>query len=494
MGDFSESFFIKKYNYIATILKSHNFILTDYQKVGIRWMFDRETLHNSGGILADDPGLGKTLQLISLMYVSKKSPTLIIVPKSILNQWISNISLIFERKKIYVHYGDEKKHDSDFLEEDFDICITTYYNILGKNSDIDSNILCNQNIEWKRIIIDEGHILRNKKTQIYTGFKNLCSENTAVWIVTGTPIQNKDSDMINLLNLITDEVTPQNFSNLVDNFVLRRSKQILIENNELEEYTIENCIIPFQSDSEQKIYELISQNLVEDLLKNKKKANSSNFDLNILDLLSKMRQAVIHPSIALESIQKKEKKPVFFEIEYSKNTISTKINALVCKISSHNENSLVFCHFYQEMELISNFLKLKGIDSSIFKGDLSLHERAQILNQYTTTSAKNRVLIIQIKAGGVGLNLQQFSKVYLMSPDWNPANEIQAIARSHRKGQIKKVQITKFTVCYNKLFNDDYDKKLTIDEIILDKQKQKREIMVEILKDDSLSFKERCIE
>ena len=64
-------------------------------------------------------------------------------------------------------------------------------------------------------------------------------------------------------------------------------------------------------------------------------------------------------------------------------------------------------------------------------------------------------MIIQIKAGGVGLNLQQFNNVFIMAPDWNPANEIQAIARAHRLGQKKKVNVNKYTLVYNKQIDDE---------------------------------------
>ena len=142
------------------------------------------------------------------------------------------------------------------------------------------------------------------------------------------------------------------------------------------------------------------------------------------------------------------------------------------------------------MELLSHFLKCNGIDNSIFNGGLNLKERENLIQQYNHIPGKNRVLIIQIKAGGVGLNLQQFSKVFIMSPDWNPANEIQAIARSHRKGQLKKVEIYKFTVCYNDKFLLGDQSRLTIDQIIMSKQKSKRCIMVDLLKDNTLEFKE----
>ena len=128
--------------------------------------------------------------------------------------------------------------------------------------------------------------------------------------------------------------------------------------------------------------------------------------------------------------------------------------------------------------------------------------------------SKPRVLLIQIKAGGVGLNLQQFPNVFILSPDWNPANEIQAIARAHRLGQKEHVKVHKFTVVYNDKFNgicedvdnpenpqqcssdsesESYDPikpKSTVEERILCVQKKKRELMVRMLNDETLQFNE----
>ena len=123
---------------------------------------------------------------------------------------------------------------------------------------------------------------------------------------------------------------------------------------------------------------------------------------------------------------------------------------------------------------------------------------------------KPRVLLIQIKAGGVGLNLQQFTNVFILSPDWNPANEIQAIARAHRLGQKETVTVHKFTVVYNELFNemkqienpenpqqeennnnvDPIKPKTTVEERILCVQKKKRSLMVRMLNDETLEFNE----
>mgnify|MGYP001294127628 FL=1 len=77
--------------------------------------------------------------------------------------------------------------------------------------------------------------------------------------------------------------------------------------------------------------------------------------------------------------------------------------------------------------------------------------------------------------------------MFIVSPDWNPTNEIQAIARAHRMGQVDEVQVHRFNLQPNKLFNEDSDEDWsTIDQRINSRQQEKRYLMASLLKDDSL--------
>lgn len=103
------------------------------------------------------------------------------------------------------------------------------------------------------------------------------------------------------------------------------------------------------------------------------------------------------------------------------------------------EKSLVFCQFKKEMKLIKSLLRCEVFELS---GSTPMHSRPLIVEQFNR-SAPGSVFIIQIKSGGVGLNLQCATLVYLTSPAWNPATELQAISRSHRIGQDKPVHVYK---------------------------------------------------
>jgi SNF2 family DNA or RNA helicase len=87
--------------------------------------------------------------------------------------------------------------------------------------------------------------------------------------------------------------------------------------------------------------------------------------------------------------------------------------------------------------------------------------------------------LIQIKAGGVGLNLQAFSRVYINSPDWNPCNEIQAMARSHRLGQTRKVVVKRLAI-------ESPEGETVIDDRIMGVQETKRNLMADLLNEEEL--------
>ena len=143
--------------------------------------------------------------------------------------------------------------------------------------------------------------------------------------------------------------------------------------------------------------------------------------------------------------------------------------------------------------MIKTELSKNGIESELYHGSMSSYERQAILAKFPKDSVSKKVLIIQIKAGGVGLNLQQFTSVFIISPDWNPSNEIQAIARAHRIGQSKKVEVFKFTTIINDRFLEECDKEMnikTIDQIIISKQMIKRNLMAEVLEDVTLEHNE----
>ena len=119
----------------------------------------------------------------------------------------------------------------------------------------------------------------------------------------------------------------------------------------------------------------------------------------------------------------------------------SKMNAVISTIRTRSKErkKLVFCHYRKEIDQLVERLSSTGLRVASFDGRVALGERHSIL-----TSNDIDVLVLQIKTGCEGLNLQQFTEVYFVSPHWNPAVEDQAVARCYRQGQTEKVDVFVF--------------------------------------------------
>ena len=513
---------------IINHMKNTPYPLRDHQITGVEWLIKQEIdASKKSGMLCDDPGLGKTIQIAALIKALELDKTLIIVPPSVVHQWKEVLINVLGDDKVYIHTGLNRiKTVSDVfntrkkLEDNarnFTVAITTYgliFNKLNRTEwDPEKAKTILHLLKWDRIILDEGHLIRNSKTKIF----EMCSMLTARhrWILTGTPIQNSKNDIRCLMKFLNVKNAP--VQDLISDYVMRRTKKILIDNNgTFEDYNCVNHICKFKTKEEQNIYEAIEKDAI-DRLNETNNNNPYKMNMVLLELILRLRQASIHPNIAMSSIEKKNVNHRNNECKFKKlNCVSTKITTLIEKIKKVNGLSLIFCHFRQEMKMISDNLAKENIKSRMYDGSMNRQQRIDVINQYDVNNGKKilkkingkyftkkiegpTVLIIQIKAGGVGLNLQKFTNVFIVSPDWNPCNEIQAIARAHRLGQRKKVTVHKFTLSFNPSFksiidneeeNSDDKKQLTIDEKILDMQKCKRDIMVDLLNDSTLKFNE----
>jgi SNF2 family DNA or RNA helicase len=153
---------------------------------------------------------------------------------------------------------------------------------------------------------------------------------------------------------------------------------------------------------------------------------------------------------------------------------SSKMDALKELIAAEeDEKFLVFCSFQEEMELLQTFLG-EGVET--YHGALTEKARREVLTRAKAPSC--RVLLIQIQCGGCGLNLQEFSRVVFMSPWWTSALMDQAIARSVRMGQSKKVIVTHL------LLKEETG--LNIDEMTHQVAEAKRDLLVKF-------FEQRCV-
>ena len=473
------------------------FRLRTHQEEGLKWMLRREHADTKGGILADDPGLGKTIQMIALIAGNRLSKTLIAVPTSVLGQWRSIANTIFNEDDIYFHYGSDKViNQEQLLAKDFKICITSHGSLIQRKGKKTPLHIPNF---WDRVVVDEGHVIRNKKTQLHLSVMELIHDKSSSWILSGTPVQNSKSDIKNLFTFIQVPLKVS-LEDGINEYLLRRTKEVIYSDS-FQPYKIKTQKIPFRTKQEQDIYQYIEDNALQALLEGQIDLNKFEFQILLLEIVMRLRQCSSHPLIAIEGIRNKMNRFELPEIdapEFSFPTTkrSTKMAKIVEDIKEATGYSLVFSHFKKEIELLDMYLHEEGISAEIYDGSMSTRQRSDTIAKFNIVATSPKVLLIQIKAGGVGLNLQQFTNVFILSPDWNPANEIQAIARAHRMGQSKIVNVNKYMVTFNPKFiklGNSEDEYTTIDERIILKQKVKRTTMVKLLSDKTLEFNETFV-
>jgi len=501
----------KRFLFIKQRFQKLGIILRDYQEFGIRWMLRHEA-NKSGALLADDPGLGKTYQSLALVFSSKKK-TLIIARASILNQWTRDAKKLCGDKHVHLFHGTQKFPNK---VQERRVLITTPQTLLK------STLL--RTTKWDRIIFDEVHDMKNRQSKISQAVMNLYAP--LRWGLSGTPIQNNVDELRNIFYFVTNQNPDSrrrratiNLEKLTETHLLRRQKAKVLDLPGIE---IENHVIDFQNEKEREFYQKVRKNVRDEFLATETSDSLTSQEkmVIIFELLLRLRQSTLNPQLVIQGYLEKMKRENQFLVKEGKNPLfsrhskwtggdSSKHTTLIKLLKSHPKDaSIVFCQFTKEMDIIQELAEREGLIVRRLDGSMNQSRRQTVLDECSGTGldlgkitksgvfnglnaniqgmvesyTRVDVFLIQIKAGGVGLNLQQFNRVYITSPDWNPANEEQAWARAHRFGQDKKVFVKRILV------QDSTDKGGDIDSKLLGIQEEKRKLYAKYLKDDALAY------
>jgi len=470
---------LKEFEQIDEYQLSPNFNgrLRDYQYIGFKWLYFLKEYRFSG-CLADDMGLGKTIQTLALLQTlkdeKKLNTSLLVAPVSAIPNWEAEIVRFSPGLNFYRHMGTNR--DKSTREwKGRDIVITSYATMRNDIEELEK-------FEFDYIILDESQNIKNPSSQVSQAAKILKAKNRLA--LSGTPIENNSMELWSLFDFLMpgfmgnyqwfnrhlaqgiekerDEEKIQLLKKMVYPFILRRKKQE-VEKELPEKIEIVSAL---QMEEEQtRLYAERAKYYREILEKEIDDKGVTGSSIKILEGMLRLRQLCLFPSLLDE--------------KYA-HIPSAKFNyfkELLEDILSEDHKVLIFSQFVQVLHRIKEYCDDEKIIYSYIDGSIKVNQRKKMVKSFQEEE-KNRIFLLSLKAGGVALNLTAADYVIIFDPWWNPAVEAQAIDRSHRIGQTKKVIVYRMVV------------KESIEEKILSLQERKKELVENLIASDSLSYKD----
>ncbi len=428
--------FVEEINSVKLDLSLLNVTLRRYQEFGTKYIINRKRT-----LLGDEMGLGKTMQAIAAMTHLKtqgKNYFVVICPLSVLENWKREVSTHSKLNVIGV-YGKEDVREEAFNRwlNEGGVCITTYETM--------KKVIITDVLNIDMVIVDEAHYIKNPEAGRTKAIVEILDNTEYVLYMTGTPIENRVSEMKFLIQCLQPEIAEKikdideirealNFRQVVMPVYLRRTRMdVLTELPEL----IEKEQWCEMSDNELKWY------------KKALKEDGNNF--------MKLRQL----SWSMENIAD-----------------STKANRLVeiCEeAAAEGRRIIVFSFFLDVLTKVQTLMGEKCV--GLINGAVPAEERQGLVDKLKE-APDGSVLVAQIISGGVGLNIQCASVVIFCEPQIKPSMEMQALSRAYRMGQTKDV------IVHRLLMAD------SIDERMMETLKQKTEVFNEFANESIVGSKD----
>lgn len=475
--------------------------MRDYQVDGLNWLV---SLHENGisGILADEMGLGKTLQTIAFLGYLRHvcgitGPHLICVPKSTLDNWKREFERWTPEVDVLVLQGAkedrQKLINERLVDENFDVCITSYEMVLREKSHL-------KKFAWEYIIIDEAHRIKNEESSLSQIIRVFHSRNRL--LITGTPLQNNLHELWALLNFLLPDVFgdaeafDQWFSNqdadqdtvvqqlhrVLRPFLLRRVKsdveKSLLPKKELNLYV-------GMSDMQVRWYQKI---LEKDIDAVNGAAGKRESKTRLLNIVMQLRKCCNHPYL----FEGAEPGPPYTTDEHLIDNAGKMVilDRLLTRMKEQGSRVLIFSQMSRVLDILEDYCVFRGHQYCRIDGSTAHEDRIAAIDDYNKPDSEKFVFLLTTRAGGLGINLTSADIVVLYDSDWNPQADLQAMDRAHRIGQTKQVMVFRF-ITENAIEEKVLERaaqKLRLDQVVIQQGRAQQQVKNAASKDDLLSM------
>ncbi|KAI3635057.1 hypothetical protein MIR68_006623 [Amoeboaphelidium protococcarum] len=452
--------------------KKQNLIpqLKQFQVDGVKWLINQRQA-GLNGMLADEQGLGKTIQSIAyIQWLTSQhniTRSLVVVPLSVLRNWMEEMVQFAPQLTCSAYHGSKEERSLQIGNlENAQVIVTSYEMVL-----LDYSVLSRLQLDF--LCVDEAQRLKNDQSKTFQMLDTLNIKERL--LLTGTPIQNNLVELYSLLKFlnpqlmshVTSKVFVQWYKDdlkslklFTDKVMLRRTKRQVLTLPRLQEVVLECGMSDLQRDLYRSILKQDISLIVHAYQLNQKSTQSLD------NTLIQLRKCVSHPYL----FNGVEKEP--FELGEHLVDTSGKLIALdllLDRLKLNEHRVLIFCQMTSMLDILQDYMDYRQYEYERLDGSVRGQDRFQVLDRYKTQSPF--VFLLSTRAGGVGLNLVNADTVIFYDIDHNPQMDLQAAARAHRIGQSKEVSVIKL-MC-----------KGTVDEIIYRRGQQKLQLSRSLLDD-----------
>lgn len=438
-------------------------------------------------------GLGKTIQIISYLYVLFKKykiyPFVIVVPNSTATNWVREFQKWAPDMTVAPFFGGQVGRklalDNEILDKHrrlkCHVVVATYESSMERSE--------LHRIFWAVMVVDESQRLKNDQSLLFRTLKQYKVDQ--ITLLTGTPLQNNLKELFNIMNFIRpdnfhnrdadhyeDDMTQAKVEELHERlrpYFLRRTKEEVLKSLPPKyELIVPLSMTPIQKE----VYkDCLNKNIYETL----HRATGAKVQRGLTNIFMNLRKVLNHPYL-LDGVERAQKTPAETQTAMINACEKLKVfHQMFPKLKAQGHRLLIFSTMKRTLDILEDYFNYEKIRYTRIDGNCNERARVRSIDAFNAPNSKLDVFLLSTRAGGVGINLATADTIVIWDSDFNPYADLQAISRAHRIGQNNMVLILRFMtrLSIEEKVLQIGKKKMALEHVVVERMKETKEENIE---------------